>query len=54
MTTLATPSSISVPRKMIRSDSSRLKTSYDRSPCGVRSTTFGIVYVPMSEPHPSS
>ena len=47
MTTLATPSSISVPRKMIRSDSSRLNTSYDRSPCGVRSTTFGIVYVPI-------
>jgi hypothetical protein len=43
MTTFATPSSISVPRKMIRSDSSRLNTSYDRSPCGVRSTTFGIV-----------
>jgi hypothetical protein len=43
MTTLATPSSISVPRKMIRSFSSRLKTSKDRSPCGVRSTTFGIV-----------
>ena len=43
MTTLATPSSISVPRKMIRSYSSRLNTSEERSPFAVRSVTYGIV-----------
>ena len=43
MTTFATPSSICVPRKMIRSESSRLKTSNARSPFGVRSMTVGIV-----------
>ena len=43
MTTLATPSSIGVPTKMIRSDSSRLKMSDTRSPFGVVSMTLGIV-----------
>ncbi len=43
MTTLATSSSIEVPRKMIRSDSNRLNTSKERSPFGVRSITVGIV-----------
>ncbi len=43
MTTFATPSSISVPRNTMRSDSRREKTSNARSPSGVRSTTVGIV-----------
>lgn len=43
MTTFATPSSISVPRKTMRSERRRLKMSNARSPSGVRSTTVGIV-----------
>jgi len=43
MVTFATSSSISVPRKMMRSDSRRLKTSAARSPVGRCSTTTGTV-----------
>lgn len=43
MTTLATPSSMGVPMKMIRSESRRLKMSDTRSPRGVDSMTLGIV-----------
>jgi hypothetical protein len=41
----ATPSSISVPRYTIRSESSWLYTSMTRSPRGWETTTLGIVYV---------
>jgi hypothetical protein len=42
MITFATSSSISVPRKMMRSMRSREKTSYERSPREDRSMMLGV------------